>query len=185
MSSILHLPSTNLANNDTADLPHEHREFFKDLPKFTGTEKDDNTGNDDWWSQVILFFKQFNMSEEKKLMVLNAGVSGLARKILDTAAGIDTLRKVDDLLRPIFEPKIKKVKKLVKSKQEPDETVTIYAVTIRMNVMSSGISDPVAIEDFALQFFLNGLRSDLMKKVQPLHPETFERDSISYSNRRG
>jgi hypothetical protein len=117
--------STSVAYSEKEeDQVHEHRVFFKDFPKFSGQAKEDY---EEWWAHVLLFFKQFKISEKKKILVVNSGVSGVPRTMLDSSNDIKSLEDIDDFLRPIFDPKINKVKKLVKTKQETDDSVSVFA----------------------------------------------------------
>ena len=150
----------------------DQRVFFKEIPKFSGEGA--HIDYELWWSQLKIYFSQFDLSEPRQVLIAQNAISGVARKIVDSHPQLKTLSRLDEILRPVFVSTMDKVTKLKQSKQNTDESIMAYAAKIRMNVVESGVKE-AAVEGFCLNYFLHGLKPEIGKKVQPFKPESLRR----------
>ena len=144
--------------------------IFREIPKFNGDSKADY---ESWWSQLNHYFQQFNLSEERKLLIAQNSISGMARRLLDSYTNIVDVRDINQILRPIFVPVDRKADELFNLKKQSDESIQMFAARVRMHVMVD--VKPEAVEQFALPFFIRGLEADLGRKVRDLRPDTLAR----------
>jgi hypothetical protein len=150
----------------------DQRVFFKEIPKFSGEGA--HIDYELWWSQLKIYFSQFDISEPRQVLIAQNAISGVARKIVDSHPQLNTLSRLDEILRTVFVSTMDKVTKLKQSKQNTDESIMAYAAKIRMNVVESGVKE-AAVEGFCLNYFLHGLKPEIGKKVQPFKPESLRR----------
>ena len=150
----------------------DSRIFCKEIPKFSGEGL--FTDYELWWSQLQVYFAQFDLSENRKVIIAQNAISGVARKVKGNQRDIQTLEDSDELLRPTFVSNISKVIQLREAKQGAEETTLSFAARVKMYVVETGVKTS-AIENHCLSYFLSGLKPEIAKKVQWLRPNTLPR----------
>jgi hypothetical protein len=100
----------------------DQRVFFKEIPKFSGEGA--HIDYELWWSQLKIYFSQFDISEPRQVLIAQNAISGVARKIVDSHPQLNTLSRLDEILRPVFVSTMDKVTKLKQSKQNTDELIS-------------------------------------------------------------
>jgi len=107
------------------------------LDKFNGSKDDDY---DVWWADMQAFFNLYNFSEQEKVNLFNAHLGGEARKFIqdEDVSNMDTVEKMDALLKSTFSSKQDWHSILMNIKQKPDEEIRAFSVRLRVAARKCG-----------------------------------------------
>ena len=128
-----------LKNNDKSleKSKSNHFKYRMRLDKFTGAKEDDY---DVWWADMQAFFNLYSFSEQEKVNLFNAHLGGEARKFIqdEDITNIDTVAKMDALLKSTFSSKQDWHSILMNIKQKTDEDIRTFSVRLRVAARKCG-----------------------------------------------
>jgi hypothetical protein len=120
-----------LENKSLEKSKSNHFKYRMRLDKFTGAKEDDY---DVWWADMQAFFNLYSFSEQEKVNLFNAHLGGEARKFIqdEDITNIDTVAKMDTLLKSTFSSKQDWHSILMNIKQKTDEDIRTFSVRLRV-----------------------------------------------------
>jgi hypothetical protein len=167
-------------NQPSVSVKHRHQDQLRHvkqkLPSF-GSKQDECF--DLWWDQVVAFFGQYDLSDEDKIKLVNANITGEKRGVLGKL-DFDKIKTMDSLhetLSSFFEPKTNWFNKLQHSRQLPNEKFKDFSNRINRYARKAGYSENELLENVCLNLLKEHCVPEL-KALLKATPYTFKYNDV-------
>jgi hypothetical protein len=140
------------------------------FPKFSGKEEEDY---EVWYEDVEAFFRQYDLSAEDKIAMMDANLTGMARHAVHgvSLASLKTVAAVNAYLKGIFSDRVNWYNKFENCKQGATEKVKAYAVRLETAARRCG-HQGATLDQMCVTHFRRHTRPEFVALLQSCLPNT-------------